>query len=347
MFVRGVAVGGLAMLGLAVGRSGVSRDVRWAVGLAAIALAAWVMTESHALWGALGRAYLVMFLAMPVAGLFWLLVMVVFEDWRVTPSTLAPTGLMLVSGVVMLASPPPLCDVLWAVRNAASGLLSLHAIFVIVRGWRGDLMQARRRARALLLGFGAVFGLFEVIIALVNRVHPLGRLMLLEAGAPFGGMVMAILTLAVGAVFLQARGAVFGALRRPELADARAEAAERAMLQRLDELMAAEAWRREGLTIGQLAEQLGLPEHRLRRLINNRLGHRNFAEFLNSYRIAAAKQRLADPAEARTTVAAIAFDLGYGSLGPFNRAFRSVTGEAPTAWRRQALSASPDLRQAG
>ena len=62
----------------------------------------------------------------------------------------------------------------------------------------------------------------------------------------------------------------------------------------------------------------------------------------------AAKARLSDPAEARTTVAAIAFDLGYGSLGPFNRAFRSVTDLTPTEWRRRALAeASPDLKEAG
>jgi len=39
-------------------------------------------------------------------------------------------------------------------------------------------------------------------------------------------------------------------------------------------------------------------------------------------------------------VAAIAFDLGYGSLGPFNRAFRAATGATPTEWRRQALAAA-------
>ena len=111
--------------------------------------------------------------------------------------------------------------------------------------------------------------------------------------------------------------------------DARAEAAERVMPGKLNDLMAAGAWRREGLTIGALAGELGEPEHRLRRLINRRLGHRNFADFVNGYRIEAAKPRLGDPAEARTTVAAIAFDLGYGSLGPFNRAFRAATGATP------------------
>ena len=105
--------------------------------------------------------------------------------------------------------------------------------------------------------------------------------------------------------------------------------------------MAAERWRHEGLTISRLAEELGAPEHRLRRLINQRLGHRNFADFLNAHRIEAAKRHLADPEQAHSTVAAIAFGLGYGSLGPFNRAFRAATGATPTEWRRQALGGSP------
>ena len=37
---------------------------------------------------------------------------------------------------------------------------------------------------------------------------------------------------------------------------------------------------------------------------------------------------------------------GYGSLGPFNRAFRAATGATPTEWRRQALQASPELQEA-
>ena len=112
-------------------------------------------------------------------------------------------------------------------------------------------------------------------------------------------------------------------------------------------LRAADGWRQEGLTIGEVARRLDAPEHRVRRLINQRLGHRNFADYVNSFRISAAKARLADPGDARTTVAAIAFDLGYGSLGPFNRAFREATGVTPTAWRRQALSeTSLKLREA-
>jgi AraC-like DNA-binding protein len=150
----------------------------------------------------------------------------------------------------------------------------------------------------------------------------------------------------MAALFLQARPQVFGASRRPDApGESAGAAADLVTLRALDAVMTAEGWRREGLTIGVLAGELGVPEHRLRRLINHRLGHRNFAEFLNAHRIEAARRRLSDPREARTTVAVIAFDLGYGSLGPFNRAFRAATGASPTEWRARALRTSPDLRE--
>jgi AraC-like DNA-binding protein len=36
-------------------------------------------------------------------------------------------------------------------------------------------------------------------------------------------------------------------------------------------------------------------------------------------------------------VLTIALDLGYASLGPFNRAFKEMTGITPTAYRQQEL----------
>jgi len=87
--------------------------------------------------------------------------------------------------------------------------------------------------------------------------------------------------------------------------------------------------RREGLSIAATAQELGAREHRLRRLINGAWAIAT-SPISSQPRIEAAKRRLADPAVSHTTVAAIAFDVGYGSVGPFNRAFRAATGQTPT-----------------
>lgn len=346
-FVRGVVVGALAVAGLAIFNSGVARAARIASAMACVSISAWTITESPSMSGAFGNALPLLILAFPVAGAFWLMLMTVFEDRRLTALNLAPAALLFLTGFLQVVTHGPFHEATWALRNIAGGLLTLHAAYVIVRGWRGDLIENRRRMRALVLGFAALFSTTEVTLALVHKLDPKGPWMALAVGELYGAVIVVLIAVSAGALFLQARPALFGGSRRAELTpDARVEAADRLLIGRLDAFLAAEGWRREGLSIGTLAGELNVPEHRLRRLINNRLGHRNFAEFLNASRIAAAQRRLADPAQARTTVAAIAFDLGYGSLGPFNRAFRAATGATPTEWRRAALQASPDLAPA-
>lgn len=92
-----------------------------------------------------------------------------------------------------------------------------------------------------------------------------------------------------------------------------------------------------GLTIAALASQLDTPEHRLRALINQRLGHRNFSAFLNRYRIAEAQRLLSSSEHVDLPVLTIAMDLGYNSLAPFNRAFRKLTGSSPSEFRKRAF----------
>ncbi|RHX81544.1 AraC family transcriptional regulator [Leptospira yasudae] len=91
----------------------------------------------------------------------------------------------------------------------------------------------------------------------------------------------------------------------------------------------------ENLTILKLAQKIGVSEKKIRRLINQGLDYRNFNEFLNHYRIREAKAILSDPAKNDVPVLRIAMDLGYGSLAPFNRAFKEIAGTTPSDFRKQ------------
>jgi len=71
------------------------------------------------------------------------------------------------------------------------------------------------------------------------------------------------------------------------------------------------------------------------------LGYRNFAGFLNFYRIADAKAALADPSQADVSILTIALDAGFNSLGPFNRAFKAETGVTPSEFRCLHLPSAP------
>ncbi len=113
------------------------------------------------------------------------------------------------------------------------------------------------------------------------------------------------------------------------------------LLAALEHLMATrQAYRDEGLGIAALAQRLDAPEYRLRRVINRRLGHRNFNAYLNGLRLADARAALADPARRGLPVLTIALSAGFQSIGPFNRAFKAETGLTPTEFRRQKLAES-------
>jgi AraC-like DNA-binding protein len=194
--------------------------------------------------------------------------------------------------------------------------------------WRrreGDLVEARRALRTPVIliigGYALIDSIFEIAWALGGDNHWL---------SPLQGASLALVSLLTAAAFLQARPELFVAARPAPQPDA-VDPQDRPALARLQALMDECAWRREGLTIGQLAADVGVPEHRLRRLINSGLGHRNFADFIGAHRIAAAKVALADPANARASISALAFDLGYASLGPFNRALRTRPARRPAS----------------
>jgi AraC-like DNA-binding protein len=109
---------------------------------------------------------------------------------------------------------------------------------------------------------------------------------------------------------------------------------ERRLLAQLQALFDRECvYREEGLTIGALARRLDTREQVLRRVINRGLGYRNFNDFLHAYRIREACQRLRRNEDALLPVLSIALSVGYGSIGPFNRAFKSRLGMTPTRYR--------------
>ena len=98
-------------------------------------------------------------------------------------------------------------------------------------------------------------------------------------------------------------------------------------------------YRQDALTITSVASRLKVPEYRPRRAINQGLGARNFNAYLNSFRLAEAQDALADPSQRDVPIVTIALDAGFGSLAPFNRAFRDANACTPTEFRARALAA--------
>jgi len=99
-----------------------------------------------------------------------------------------------------------------------------------------------------------------------------------------------------------------------------------------------ELYRKEKLTIGQLAEVLEEQEYKTRRVINQEMGYRNFIDFINSYRIKEATEVLKDRTKSNLTILEIAYKTGFNSIGPFNRAFKQATGFTPSDYRKKYIN---------
>lgn len=272
---------------------------------------------------------------------FWRLARVALaDDRRVAPPAWAALAVLLASGVLAaidyLDTPMPWRIVLGAVNKVvAFGFLGS----ALVGAWRSsdeDLVEPRRRLRWKLVACLGAYGLAILVVevSLVGRPAPAW---LETANAAIIGVALLAVLLHLVGVRAQAMDALFAPAPEPPAAVSPTPPsgpAEEPLLERLRALMEEhKAYRDPELSVRNLAGRLAVPEYVLRRLINERLGHRNFAAFVNEYRLREVSERLADPTVDRRPILTLALESGFGSIGPFNRAFRERHGVTPTQFR--------------
>jgi AraC-like DNA-binding protein len=292
------------------------------------------LTANHAPWILPLRV-----LSVAAPAVFQLWAWAAFDD-SFRPSWLAwlPTAAMATLAVWAIATNRWLP---WRIVDGAALLLVAVGVWQVLGGRAGDLVEGRRRLRLVLaVGAGLAIAAFTLLDVIASpRTPAIGSII----------NVGIVLALAVASAMLRLGLRPASGLT-PEPSDAAApsdplasaatavDPEERTLLDRLRRLMEEErTYREEGLGIAVLAARLGLPEYRLRRLINQRLGHRNFSGFVNGYRLAETIDALSDPAQAQVPILTIALDAGFQSIGPFNRAFKARTGMTPTDFRREQL----------
>lgn len=342
LVMRGAAAGLSALMGVAFLQV---RNGNWAArlgGLFGFAAAAYGLVSSETIAAALGVYGLPLNgLAIPAGVFFWWFATAMFDDrfawhwWR-----FVPLAAIIVLATLHFQSPEGsrislIALTLW---QAVTLLLMGHSALLAVMDLRDDLVEPRRRFRVAL---AILVGLLGVSVAIVE-ISFVGR------GFPpqvFLWQGIALLVLAGGfaswavsprqSLFLQPQQPDTPLAGLPRGEGVRPE--DKALARRLEDAMADGVYRQSGLSVGALAGQLGSPEHQLRKLINRGLGYRNFSSFLNAYRIRDAQVALSDLERAREQILTIALDLGYGSIAPFNRAFKDLTGQTPTAFRKAAL----------
>ncbi|MEP2987740.1 MAG: helix-turn-helix domain-containing protein [Parasphingorhabdus sp.] len=208
----------------------------------------------------------------------------------------------------------------------------LHVLWLCVTERKNDLVEIRRLLRLILI---TLIGLFAAVVVVSELIIGTGEVP--QMIVHLQSIALFLFTISIAGWALQPTD-LFGNNKPLQKNSPNLQPADQAHFDRLIGAMADGVYLKSGLTIKELAIQLNIPEHRLRRLINNELGFQNFASFLNSRRIADAKSILSDLEMVEKQITLIALDLGYGSIGPFNRAFKADTGITPSEYRQDMLS---------
>lgn len=97
------------------------------------------------------------------------------------------------------------------------------------------------------------------------------------------------------------------------------------------------------LSLWALSSHIGVTDNYVSQTLNEEI-QLNFFDFVNGYRIEAAKRALRD---SDATILAIAYDVGFNSRSSFYTAFRKVTGQTPSAFRAGAVRDDTPLSAPG
>lgn len=283
------------------------------------------------------------------AALFWVFVQALFLDdfkwlWWHVGAWLAVVALTLWNCATGWQHAHPLG---LALQRAVPLIFAALAVLTASRQWRSDLVESRRSLRRFIMVTGTVYSLTMLGMRMASKQGRLSDasslldvalLLLIVGGATWRLLRMQELEFVAAPAFnapLQDQAAAVGA--SPSKADLNDEPLEQALHQAMTQ---DHAYRSEDLTVASLAQRLKTPEYRLRRVINQRLGHRNFNAYVNAFRIDEAKAALANPTQRDSPVLSIALESGFQSIGPFNRAFKAATGLTPSEFRKQNIADS-------
>jgi AraC-like DNA-binding protein len=298
------------------------------------------------------------------AVLFWIFAQALFDDeFALRPvhvgAWLAAAALGGINCAFVARSASVLAPIAMGLQRGIPLLFAVLAAIAAASHWRADLVERRRRLR----GFIVATGIDDTVAMLLARLDsPNGRLA--GASATVDVAVLLAIVMVVAWQLLRMGGSELFPPVDGRVPTARASSAAEAvrdvrepapqglppsppdpvdqrLADALHQAMAVDrAYRTEDLTVAGLAARLAVPEYRLRRLINQRLGHRNFNSYVNGFRLDDACAALADPAKCELPILTIALDAGFQSIGPFNRAFKVATGLTPSDFRRGKLAES-------
>ena len=207
---------------------------------------------------------------------------------------------------------------------------AIGAMFIVWRGRENDVVESRLKLRRV---FAASIGVIVAAVVATELVTGWNVPALIEL---FGMAAIFFATLMLNLAFLRLNPSF---VLRESRALASVSSEDSSLIDALNKLMSEDfAYTNHDLRIADLAATLKVPEYQLRRTINRSLGHQNFNQFINRYRVEEAARRLVN--EPRAPVLTIALDVGFRSISSFNTAFRAHYKKTPTDYRKSRLADS-------
>jgi AraC-like DNA-binding protein len=90
-------------------------------------------------------------------------------------------------------------------------------------------------------------------------------------------------------------------------------------------------------SLSDLAKKIGESPHHVSQVLNEKL-NKSFFELLASYRVEKAKKILSEDIDIKLTIEEISEMVGYNSKTAFNNAFKKLTGNTPSEFRKSKNS---------
>lgn len=301
-----------------------------------ISIFCYIIVESDVVQSMLILRIIVIIGAISIPVLFWLLARAIFDDhFKFRWSLLIWILVLLIPHMNFFVGDFIPWSGFHQVSRIVASLTSLGfvlaGLYTALMTKQGDLVDSRIRFRNIfLVGTAALIGVTLIVEAIPIEQETIIVLQVLQRFAIF----------AITLYFLLSNFGIRSGFFFKEIPKQKTPSVDDPQLSaKLQSLMEEQkVYKNEGLTIGALAELMNEQEYRLRRLINGQLGFRNFNDYLNQYRVNEACEILSDPAQTRKTILEIAYDLGYQSIGPFNKAFKDLKGTTPTAYRKSQIN---------
>lgn len=281
-------------------------------------------------------------IAMASPALFWMFASTLFQmsegNQKLHSGHYVAISVCMLLGAYQCFQSPEELDgsIVHIVSLLITGTITILGLLDVFRNWQSDLVECRRFLR---LSLSVTCGAFLLFIVANEFIYGHGEFPVFLNYLNI--IVISIFAMSYGYIILISNSNILvdsiddltpklvkEDIPKPSVAD----------IQWLDKLTKAMEedfyYRQVDLTIKSLSEHLTIPEHQLRRLINQHLGYRNFNDYLNRYRVRDAAQRLSDPKLVRLPILTIAIESGYASLTTFNKAFKSLKTMTPSEFRR-------------